>query len=135
MRSAIVRMVGLCLLAAGCADAASSAKKAGSQTSSAAKDVAAAAKAKLLEMKDAFKKEMDAKLTDYSKKLDDLKAKAKDAQGDAKVKLDEQVKNGEAALAKAKEHLAKVGDTAEDGWEGFKKNVSDVVDQLKKAIE
>jgi hypothetical protein len=135
MRSAVVRMVGLCLLAAGCGDAANSAKKVADKTGTAVKDAAVAAKEKLQDLKVALKKEMDEKLSGYDKKLDDLKAKAKDAQGDAKVKLDEQVKSGEAALAKAKEQMAKLGETGEAGWEAFKKSVSDTMDHLKKAFD
>jgi hypothetical protein len=134
MRSAIVRMVGLCLLAAGCADAASSAKKIADKTGSAMKDVAAATKAEFLELKDAFKKKMDEHLGGYDKKLDDLKAKAKDAQGDAKVKLDEQVKTGESLLAKAKEQMGKLGEAGKEHWEAFEKTMVDLMEQLKKTL-
>jgi hypothetical protein len=142
----IVRVACLSLLAAGCADATNSAKKAATQAAKVAKDAAATAgaavkdaatatAAKLTEWKEAFKKEADEKLGGYDKKLDELKAKAKDATGDAKVKLEEQIKNGSAALATAKEHLAKLGDATADGWEAFKTKAAEIMEQLKKAFE
>jgi hypothetical protein len=153
----IVRVACLSLLAAGCADATNSAKKAATQAASVAKEAAAKAgtaakeaaesaakaaktaaevtKEKLGEWKEAFKKEAEEKLGGYDKKLDEWKAKAKDASGDAKVKLEEQIKNGSAALATAKEHLAKLGDATADGWEAFKAKAAEITEQLKKAFE
>lgn len=154
MRSTVVALGLSCGLFVGCtAETSNSAKKAASgikdaaakagdaakdavnQGGKAVKDAAEAAKAKFTEAKDAFKKKSEEHMSAFDNQLAALKAKIKDAPADTKAKLEEKAKTAEDLMKQGKEHLAKLGDLAEDNWGSFQEKCKEISEKIKKALE
>ncbi len=100
-----------------------------------AASAAEAAKKAFIEQKDKFKAGVDKQVGDLDKKYEELKAKAKDAMGEAKTKLEAQLKTAEEKRKAINEHLGKLKDAGQEGWDKAEKGVNDAVDELKKALE
>ena len=92
---------------------------------------AQAAKDYLAQQKEKYGKNMEDKLAEFNKKISELKEKAAAFSGEAKAKMDEQIKNLSKESDSVKEKLSKVKDATAETW----KNVEDGIDKIFEKLQ
>ena len=92
---------------------------------------AQAAKDYLAQQKEKYGKNMEDKLAEFNKKISELKEKAAAFSGEAKAKMDEQIKNLSKESDSVKEKLSKVKDATAETW----KNVEDGIDKTFEKLQ
>ena len=92
---------------------------------------AQAAKDYLAQQKEKYGKNMEDKLAEFNKKISELKEKAAAFSGEAKAKMDEQIKNLSKESDSVREKLSKVKDATAETW----KNVEDGIDKIFEKLQ
>jgi DNA-binding transcriptional regulator GbsR (MarR family) len=85
--------------------------------------------------KDLYQQKMKAQLDEWKADVDKLRAKASGASADAKLKLDQQVKDLEARIEEGKAKLAELADASEEAWDSVKEGIESAWGSLKSAVK
>jgi len=103
-----------------------------------ARDVRAAldsARGYTFAQKDEYQQKLRSVVDDVDDRLDDLQNRAKDATGDARTKLDAQIKNLQQTRDSVEKRLAQAKPAAADAWDEFKAGVGAAADDLHRAVD
>jgi hypothetical protein len=90
---------------------------------------------KIKKDKEAFQMKAEASLKDFDERIAELKAKAKDASAEAKIKLDEAIKELEPKKEAARQKLADIKAASLEKWELMKPHMQTALDDLKSGFE
>lgn len=94
-----------------------------------------AATAKARQERDEFVGKAQKEMVELNKKMAELRKKAKKLGGEAKTKLDLQIRNLELDLKVAEQKVADLKSATGEKWEELKTEVSGVIDRLKLVMQ
>jgi hypothetical protein len=87
------------------------------------------------DQKELQKQKMQAKIDEWRAELDKLEAQARGASADARLKLDEQMKDLRSRIDEGKSALAALAEKGEEAWASFKEKAASTWDATKTAYE
>lgn len=87
-----------------------------------------------MEDKSAYEQKQQARLDEWAAEIEKLKAKAKRADAEAKIKLDEEIKEAEAMRAKVEDKLEELRSSTGDAWTDVKRGLDDAAESLGKSL-
>jgi hypothetical protein len=82
-----------------------------------------------------YQQKMEAKLDEWKAEVDLLKAKASGASANAKLKLNQQVKDLEAKIGQGKAKVAELANASEESWDSIKEGIESAWGSLKSAFK
>ena len=85
--------------------------------------------------KELYQQKMRAQLDEWKADVDKLRAKASGASADAKLQLNQQVKNLEAKINEAKAKLDELANASDEAWNTVKAGVESSWGSLKSAFK
>jgi len=84
--------------------------------------------------KEAYEKKQHAKLAEWEAEIDKLKAKAEQADADARIKIEEDLKQAEAIKDNVAARLDEVKGSADDAWRDLKTGIDAAATNLTSAL-
>jgi DNA anti-recombination protein RmuC len=81
-----------------------------------------------------MEKQIKDELNELDKRIESLKEEAKEASEDTKDAINEQIEKLEDMRSTLSDKLSKLGNATQEQWEAFKKDVSNTMDEVKKAL-
>lgn len=82
-----------------------------------------------------YKQKAEAQIELFQAKVNDLKARAKDATADARIALDDKIRELEDSLADGRRQLNEYRDDRQDGWEAFRDKIDGIMDGIREKLE
>lgn len=84
--------------------------------------------------KTAYEKKQQARLDEWAAEIDKLKAKAKRADAEARIKLNEEIKEAEAMQQKVEDKLAELRSNTDDAWTDIKSGLDEATESLGESL-
>lgn len=84
--------------------------------------------------KKAYEKKQQARLDEWAAEIDKLKAKAERADAEAKIKLNEEIREAEAMQKKIEDKLAELRSSTGDAWTDIKRGVDEAAESLGSSL-
>ena len=84
--------------------------------------------------KEAYEKKQQARLDEWTAEIDKLKAKAKQADADARLKIEEDLKQAEAIKGNIEDRLTKLRSSAGDAWKDIRGGVEAAASSLTSSL-
>ncbi len=84
--------------------------------------------------KNAYEKKQQARLDEWAAEIDKLKAKAELADAEARIKLNEEIKQAETMQQKVEDKLAELRSSTDDAWTDIKHGLDEAADSLGSSL-
>ncbi|WP_439156308.1 coiled coil domain-containing protein [Yoonia sp.] len=88
-----------------------------------------------MDEKSAYRQKLQARLDQWRTEIDKLEAKAVEASADARMKIDDQIKELRKQQDAASEKLKELDDASGEAWKDFKSGVEKAWDDLGAAVK